>query len=99
MMCLYAFRYKAYVQKLSPSQLESIKALKRKRSEDKAKRLSRRDKKRESEDLGKPKYPGNAFFLYISTLERGDLTGKVCHGFLLRLVVVNLFHQATHQIM
>lgn len=73
---VYNAVYKAYVQKLTPSQLESIKALKRKRSEDKAKRLSRRDKKRESEDLGKPKYPGNAFFLYISTLERGDLTGK-----------------------
>ncbi|KAK8377795.1 hypothetical protein O3P69_014026 [Scylla paramamosain] len=73
---VYNAVYKAYVQKLSPSQLESIKALKRKRSEDKAKRTSRRDKKRESEDLGKPKYPGNAFFLYISTLQRGDSTGK-----------------------
>ncbi|XP_045101804.1 transcription factor A, mitochondrial-like [Portunus trituberculatus] len=73
---LYNALYKAYVEKLSPSQLESIKALKRKRSEDKAKRMSRREKKRESEDLGKPKYPGNAFFLYISTLERGDSTGK-----------------------
>ncbi|KAG0725138.1 Transcription factor A, mitochondrial [Chionoecetes opilio] len=73
---IYNTVYKAYIEKLSPSQLDSIKALKKKRLEDKAKRQLRRDKKKESEELGKPKYPGNGFFLYTSTLDRGEASAK-----------------------
>lgn len=76
--------YKAYLEKLKPSQVESIKKLKKKLSEDKVKRQMRRDKKRESEFLGKPKYPGNAFILYVATLDRGEATCKVCLMLLLK---------------
>lgn len=65
------------MEKLSPSQIESIKKLKKKRTEDKTKRQLRLDKKKESELLGKPKYPGNAFIFYLSTLDRGEASGRV----------------------
>lgn len=73
---IYDVNYKAYMEKLSPSQVENIKKLKKKRSEDKTKRQVRRDKKKESELLGKPKYPGNAFLLYVSSLDRGEASAK-----------------------
>lgn len=66
------------MEKLSPSQVESIKKLKKKRTEDKTKRQMRREKKKESELMGKPKYPGNAFILYVATLDRGEAGAKVC---------------------
>ncbi|XP_042226526.1 transcription factor A, mitochondrial-like isoform X2 [Homarus americanus] len=73
---LYDIRYTDYMKKISPKQLESIRNLKKKRSEDKIKRQLRREKKKEVEELGKPKYPGNAFILYVSTLDRGEAASK-----------------------
>lgn len=73
---VYDTRYEAYMKKLTPSQVESMKNLKKKRSEDKVKRQLRREKKKECEELGKPKYPGNAFLLYVSTLDRGEAPVK-----------------------
>lgn len=65
------------MKKLTPQQIESMKDLKRKRSQDKLKRQIRRDKKKETEELGKPKHPGNAFTLYLLSLDRGDAPLKV----------------------
>ncbi|XP_045618762.1 transcription factor A, mitochondrial [Procambarus clarkii] len=73
---VYDIRYSDYVKQLSPNQLDSIKILKKKRSDEKIKRQQRREKKKECEELGKPKYPGNAFMLYLSTLDRGDAPAK-----------------------
>lgn len=81
--------YKSYMEKLTPFQVESIKELKRKRSQDKVKRQVRRDKKRESDFLGKPKYPGNAFLLYVSTLDRGEAAARVSF----MLFMEYLFHK------
>ncbi|XP_042868568.1 transcription factor A, mitochondrial-like isoform X2 [Penaeus japonicus] len=68
----YDLKYKEYMKKLTPQQIESMKDLKRKRSQDKLKRQIRRDKKKETEELGKPKHPGNAFTLYLLSLDRGE---------------------------
>lgn len=74
---IFYSRYEDYMKKLTPSQIDSMKSLKKKRSEDKVKRQLRREKKKECEELGKPKYPGNAFLLYVSTLDRGEAPVKV----------------------
>ncbi|KAK3860317.1 hypothetical protein Pcinc_033623 [Petrolisthes cinctipes] len=72
----YAARYKDYMQRLSPREVESMRQLKRKQLQDKAKRQATKEKKQECESLGRPKYPGNAFLLYVQTLERGEAEVK-----------------------
>ncbi|XP_076052933.1 transcription factor A, mitochondrial-like [Oratosquilla oratoria] len=61
-----------YIRSLTPLQIENIKELKRKRAKDKAKKQMRREKKKQSEELGKPKHPGNAFTMYLLSLDRGE---------------------------
>ncbi|XP_064084412.1 transcription factor A, mitochondrial-like [Macrobrachium nipponense] len=74
-------KYEKYMNSLTPMQVESINKLKKKRLEDKHKRQVKRDKKKDSEELGKPKHPGNAFTLYLVTLDRGGATLKeFLHG-------------------
>lgn len=73
-------RYKDYMQRLSPREVESMRQLKKKQLQDKAKRQAIKERKQECESLGRPKYPGNAFLLYVQTLERGDASIKVSQG-------------------
>ncbi|XP_068226890.1 transcription factor A, mitochondrial isoform X2 [Palaemon carinicauda] len=72
-------KYEMYMKNLTPEQIESINKLKKQRSVDKIKRQVKRDKKRDSEELGKPKHPGNAFTLYLLSQDRG---GAILKDFL-----------------
>ncbi|CAL4124048.1 unnamed protein product, partial [Meganyctiphanes norvegica] len=72
----YALKLAEYLRKLSPKQIEDMKDLKSKRRQDKQKRTLKRERKRESEELGKPKHPGNVFMQYLMSLDRGEATMK-----------------------
>lgn len=69
-------QYEDYMKKLTPEQITNIKNLKKKRSQDKVKRQMKREKRKDNEELGKPKHPGNAFTLYLMSLDRGNFPLK-----------------------
>ncbi|KAK8741959.1 hypothetical protein OTU49_002035, partial [Cherax quadricarinatus] len=73
---IYDDRYKKYMSTLIPSQVESIRDLKEKQAKDKIRQGKRREKKKEANMLGKPRYPGNGFTLFMISLDRGETPSK-----------------------
>lgn len=73
---IYTRKYADYLRKLTPKQVEDIKALKSQRRQEKQKKTLHREKKKESAELGKPKHPGNIFMQYLMSLDRGEATMK-----------------------
>ena len=67
------------MKRLTPDQLEGMKKLKKQRSEEKVKQRIKKHKKKDMEELGKPKHPGNSFTLFLLDQDRGEASQKVSY--------------------
>nr|XP_045619061.1 transcription factor A, mitochondrial-like [Procambarus clarkii] len=77
----YSIKYNNYIQNLSSEQIQNIEDLKKEKSAKTKKRkctkAAKIERKEPDIDISKPKSPGNAFTLYIRTLNRGNTKLKV----------------------
>ncbi|KAK7084574.1 hypothetical protein SK128_014769 [Halocaridina rubra] len=73
---VYDKKYEEYMKRLTPQEIASLKNLKKKKADEKMKRHIRRERKKDNLELGKPKHPGNAFTIYLLTLDRKELPVK-----------------------
>ncbi|RXG55924.1 Transcription factor A, mitochondrial [Armadillidium vulgare] len=72
----YKKNVKKYKSTLSQEQIRDIKKLKEKKKMESAAGLAKQQLRKECEELGKPKHPGNAISLFMREVENQSLGGK-----------------------
>ncbi|KAB7496102.1 Transcription factor A, mitochondrial [Armadillidium nasatum] len=72
----YKKKVKKYKSTLSQEQIKDIKKLKEKKKMENAAALTKQKLRKECEELGKPKHPGNAISLFMKEVENPSLGGN-----------------------
>ncbi|KAK4304226.1 hypothetical protein Pmani_023858 [Petrolisthes manimaculis] len=72
----YDMRYSEYLKTVTPRDLEVMKRVKDQEARKKARRVQARVRKEQQAIEGKPKAPGNAFFLFMMRQDSGGLKRK-----------------------
>ncbi|XP_045618818.2 high mobility group protein B3 [Procambarus clarkii] len=72
----YNIKYKEYLKITTPRDIENMKNMRKDLASKKEKRYQQLNNKIESEQLEKPRAPGNAFILFLSSLDSAGLTRK-----------------------